>query len=182
MTILPGVISKGDLAIKYQLIIGSIMLVFAGCFNPFAPTWEESEGASKGLISDQTDIEGVFKNFQYAYTFKDTTIYGGLLADNFVFVYRDYDNGYDVSWGRDEDVRITYALFNSVQKIDLIWNNIVSSSIDSSQAIIIRGFNLTFTFNPTDIIRVDGRVNLTLEKNKATNKWLITRWRDESNF
>ena len=175
-------ILKGDLAIKLHLMIGSIMIVFAGCFNPFGPAWEENESVSGGLISDQTDIEGVFKNFQYAYTFKDTTIYGGILADNFVFVYRDYEKGYDVSWGRDEDVRITSALFNSVQKIDLIWNNIVSSSIDSTQAIIIRGFNLTFTFNPSDIIRVDGRVNLTLEKNKATNKWLITRWRDESNF
>lgn len=158
------------------------MLLLVGCFNPFAPAWEDNQISSSGLISDQTDIEGVFKNFQYAYTFKDTTIYGGLLSDNFVFVYRDYEKGFDVSWGRDEDVRITYLLFNSVQKIDLIWNNIISSSVDSSQAIVIRGFNINFIFNPTDIIRVDGRVNLTLEKNKATNKWMITRWRDESNF
>lgn len=124
----------------------------------------------------------MFKNFQYAYVFKDTTIYGKLLSDEFIFVYRDYDKGYDVSWGRDEDVRITNALFNTVQKIDLIWNNTVASSIDSSQAIVIRAFSLNLTFNPSDIIRIDGRVNLTLEKNKATNKWLIVRWRDESNF
>lgn len=134
------------------------------------------------MLSDQTDIDGVFKNFQYAYVFKDTTIYGKLLSDEFIFVYRDYDKGYDVSWGRDEDVRITNALFNTVQKIDLIWNNTVASSIDSSQAIVIRAFSLNLTFNPSDIIRIDGRVNLTLEKNKATNKWLIVRWRDESNF
>lgn len=124
----------------------------------------------------------MFKNFQYAYVFKDTTIYGKLLSDEFIFVYRDYDKGYDVSWGRDEDVRITNALFNTVQKIDLTWNNTVASSIDSSQAIVIRAFSLNLTFNPSDIIRIDGRVNLTLEKNKATNKWLIVRWRDESNF
>lgn len=124
----------------------------------------------------------MFKNFQYAYVFKDTTIYGKLLSDKFIFVYRDYDKGYDVSWGRDEDVRITNALFNTVQKIDLTWNNTVASSIDSSQAIVIRAFSLNLTFNPSDIIRIDGRVNLTLEKNKATNKWLIVRWRDESNF
>lgn len=134
------------------------------------------------MLSDQTDIDGVFKNFQYAYVFKDTTIYGKLLSDEFIFVYRDYDKGYDVSWGRDEDVRITNALFNTVQKIDLIWNNTVASSIDSSQAIVIRAFSLNLTFNPSDIVRIDGRVNLTLEKNKATNKWLIVRWRDESNF
>lgn len=134
------------------------------------------------MLSDQTDIDGVFKNFQYAYVFKDTTIYGKLLSDEFIFVYRDYDKGYDISWGRDEDVRITNELFNTVQKIDLIWNNTIASSIDSSQAIVIRAFSLNLTFNPSDIIRIDGRVNLTLEKNKATNKWLIIRWRDESNF
>jgi len=159
----------------------TIIITFSGCLNPFAPAWEESP-VSEGLLSDQTDINGVFKNFQYAYTFKDTTIYGKLLSDNFVFVYRDYEKGHDVSWGRDEDVRITHLLFQSVQKIDLIWNNILMSSIDSSQAVVIRGFNLLITFNPIDIIRVDGKVNLTIEKNNATNKWLITRWRDESNF
>ncbi len=159
-----------------------VFITIAGCINPFAPALDDETSSAIRLISDQTDIEGVFKNFQYAYTFKDTTIYGNLLADNFIFSYRDYEQGYDVSWGRDEDVRITYLLFNSVQRIDLVWNNIISSSIDSTEAIVVRGFNITFVFNPTDIIRVDGRVNLNLEKNKATNKWLITRWRDESNF
>lgn len=177
MNILHGATSKVGLHISLILTT----MLFACCLNPFAPAWEESP-VSESLLSDQTDVEGVFKNFQYAYTFKDSTIYGKLLADNFVFVYRDYEKGHDVSWGRDEDVRITNLLFQSVQKIDLIWNNILMSSIDSSQAIVIRGFNLLLTFNPTDIIRVDGRVNLTMEKNKTTNKWLITRWRDESNF
>lgn len=153
-----------------------------GCFNPFSPSLDREFDKNEGFISDQKDIEGVFKNFQYAYTFKDTIIYGKLLDDNFLFIYRDYDKGYDVSWGRDEDVRITNTLFNSVLKADLIWNNIVSRTEDSLNANVIRGFNLTFTFNPTDIIRVDGRVNLTLERNSTADKWCITRWRDESNF
>jgi len=46
---------------------------------------------------------------------------------------------------------------------------------------IIRSFNLTITFNPTDIIFVDGRVNLTLAKDE-NKKWKILRWADESNF
>jgi hypothetical protein len=49
-------------------------------------------------------------------------------------------------------------------------------------ANIIRGFNLTISYNPTNIDRADGRVNLALRKNTSTDKWQIVRWIDESNF
>ncbi len=70
------------------------------------------------------------------------------------------------------------GLFQNSQRLDLVWNNINSISGDSSH--IVRSFNLTITFNPTDIIYIDGRVNLTLAK--ENNKWKILRWIDESNF
>ncbi|MFC2135551.1 hypothetical protein ACFLTH_13135 [Bacteroidota bacterium] len=120
----------------------------------------------------------MFQNFQYAYTFKDTTIYGGLLAQEFIFSYRDYNLGVDVSWNRDEELKVTHELFKNTQRLDLIWNNIVSMTSDSTR--IIRSFNLTITFNPTDIIFIDGRVNLSLVK--IDNKWQIIHWLDESNF
>jgi hypothetical protein len=149
------------------------------CINPFAPGIDENLGSNEGLISNQTDIGGVFQNFQYAYTFKDTLIYGQVLDKNFTFTYRDYDLGADVSWGRDDEMKVTNGLFQNSQRLDLIWNNIVSMTGDSTR--IIRSFNLTITFNPTDIIYVDGRVNLTLAKDER-NKWKILRWADESNF
>ena len=62
--------------------------------------------------------------------------------------------GADVSWGRDEEMRVTYGLFENAQKLDLIWNNIIAISDDSSN--IIRSFNLTITFNPSDVIFIDG--------------------------
>jgi len=124
----------------------------------------------------------VFQNFQYSYSFKDTLIYGELISSDFVFTYRDYEQGFDVSWARDEDVRTTDGLFKNVERLDLIWNNIVLSTIDSLNANIVRSFNLNITFNPTDVVRVDGRVNLSLRKNPDTEKWQITRWIDESNF
>lgn len=135
-------------------------------------------GQTKGLISDQLNVEGVFQNFQYAYAFKDTLIYSQLLNKNFTFSYRDYDLGADVSWGRDDEMKVSSGLFQNSQRLDLIWNNINSISGDSSR--IVRSFNLTITFNPTDIIFIDGRVNLTLSK--ENNKWKILRWIDESNF
>ena len=149
------------------------------CINPFAPSIDENLGSNEGLISNQTDIGGVFQNFQYAYTFKDTLIYRQVLDKNFTFTFRDYDLGADISWGRDDEMKVTNGLFQNSQRLDLIWNNIVSMTGDSTR--IVRSFNLTITFNPTDIIFVDGRVNLTLAKDE-NKKWKILRWADESNY
>ena len=105
-----------------------------------------------------------------------------MIAPDFNFTYRDYEQGFDVSWARDEEMRTTYGLFRNSQRLDLIWNNIVFSTTDSLNANIVRSFNLNITFNPTDVVRVDGRVNLTLRKDIETSKWQITQWIDESNF
>lgn len=164
--------------IKNLLVIIGLSLLIYSC-NPFAPVLDEKLGASGGLISDQRTVQGVFQNFQYAYTFKDTLIYSQLLSKDFTFSYRDYELGVDVSWGRDEDMRVSSGLFQSTQRLDLTWNNIVSMTMDSTR--IIRSFNLTITFNPTDIIFIDGKVNLTLGK-EANGKWKIIHWVDESNF
>lgn len=157
-------------------------LILIGCTNPFAPKLDENFEDIKPPVSDQKDITGVFQNFQYAYTFKDTTIYSGLISSDFTFTYRDYDQGFDVTWGRDEEMRTTYGLFQNAQRLDLIWNNIVLITEDSLSANIVRSFNLTITFNPTDVVRVDGRVNLSMKKDMVTQIWRINRWIDESNF
>jgi hypothetical protein len=163
---------------------GIVLLLLLGfaCTNPFAPKYDEDYDNSTPPISDQTTIEGVFQNFQYAYTFKDTLIYGNLITPDFVFTYRDYENGFDVSWGRDEEMRTTNGLFANSQRLDLIWNNILLSTVDSLDANIVRSFNLNITFNPTDVVRVDGRVNMLLRKDPISKKWKIARWLDESNF
>lgn len=159
-----------------------VIILLAGCKNPFAPALDESSANSSSTLSDQSTVDGVFQNFQYAYTFRDTIIYGRLISEDFVFSYRDYEHGIDVSWGRDDEMKTTYGLFQNSQRLDLIWNNVVLSSEDSTTATIVRGFNLTITFNPTDVERIDGRVNMSLRKDPSTNKWLITKWIDESNF
>lgn len=168
-----------------KFVIISIVLVFVllSC-NPFAPGLDNSSGENASILGDRTTIDGLFKNFQYAYSFRDTIIYGQLVGGEFTFLYRDYDRGVDVSWGRDEEMRITNGLFQNVQRLDLVWNNIVSSSFntDSTEATISRNFNLTVMFNPSNIIRVDGYAGLVLERQRAQDPWMIVRWRDESNF
>lgn len=79
-------------------------------------------------------------------------------------------------------MKTTYGLFQNAQKLDLIWNNVALSTEDSLSANIVRGFNLTITFNPTDVIRVDGRVNMVLNKDPESKIWRISKWIDESNF
>lgn len=167
---------------KIYITCGIALLFLFGCTNPFAPSFNENFDDNRPGISDLKTIEGVFQNFQYSYSFKDTLIYGELFSGDFVFTYRDYEQGFDISWARDEDMRTTDGLFRNAERLDLIWNNVVLSTEDSLTANIIRSFNLNITFNPTDVVRVDGRVNLSLRKNPGTEKWQITRWIDESNF
>ena len=155
-----------------------------GCVNPFAPKLDSSPSGSQSILGDQHQTEGVFQNFKQAYAFRDSTIYGQVLAPNFIFVYRDYEKGFDVFWGRDDEIRTTYGLFQNVQRLDLVWNSVISSSIkpDSLSAVIVRNFNLTVTFSANDIVRVDGYANLTLERSNSGDVWKISQWRDESNF
>lgn len=160
-------------------VIIACQLIALSCTNPFAPKIDKNIGNESSLISDLSTIDGIFNNLQYAYTFKDTTIYGGLLDPDFTFSYRDYESNVDNAWGRELEMRTTYGLFNNVERLDLIWNRIVAISADSTN--VTRSFNLTVTFNPTDIQFIDGKVNLQLQKS-SDNKWKILTWIDESNF
>ena len=111
--------------ILFSLLI--IFIIINSCTNPFAPKLSNSSGEYP-IISDQKSIDGVFQNFRYAYTFKDTLVYGNLLADGFTFVSYDYDRNVPLAWGRDEDMLTTNGLFRATQNLNLIWNNVINSS------------------------------------------------------
>lgn len=160
----------------------SLILSLQAC-NPFAPALEDSPSGTESVLSDARTVDGVFGKMRAAYTFKDTTMYGSLLSSDFIFSYRDYEGEVkDVSWGRDEEMRITHRLFQNATVLNLIWNNIIGLSEDSLQADVTRSFNLTVTFNPNDIIRVDGRASFKLRRSSSLDPWEIVRWHDESNY
>ncbi len=158
-----------------------MLLGLDGCDNPFAPRKVSRAQTAAGL-GDQTTIEGLFQNFRYAYMTKDTLVYGRLLDTNFSFIYRDYDSGIDHTWGRDEDMISTTGLFQGCQSLDLLFNDVVTAVGDSLTQDISRGFNLTITFSASDIVFLQGRVNLRIARANVSDKWMIQRWRDESNF
>ncbi|HTR82582.1 MAG TPA: hypothetical protein VMM58_13215 [Bacteroidota bacterium] len=161
-----------------------VVVIFSGCLNPFAPALNDANLGSGSVLGDQTTIDGIFQNFKQAYLFKDTTIYGQVLAPDFIFVYRDYDKGVDVFWGRDDDMRTTNGLFQNAQRLDLVWNNTVPMNGDTTDLKInvTRNFNLTVTFSPSDIVNIDGYASLTLERSSSKDVWRIARWDDQSNY
>lgn len=166
-----------------RIAIGVLSLACSSlsCLNPFAPGLDEEAG--RGICPDLTMIEGLFCTFQNAYTFKDTLSYGSLLAPGFTFLYRDYDIGVDVTWGRDQEMRTTYGLFQNVQMLLLTWNNIiVREGTSENDSTVVRSFNLTVTFNPSNIERIDGYANFQFHRDSVSTPWKISRWRDESNF
>jgi hypothetical protein len=157
-----------------------LVLIQQGCINPFAPRLDLTPASE--ACSDLTTIDNVLCTFRNAYTFKDTTLYGSVIGDNFVFSFRDYDRGVDVTWGRDDEMRTTSSLFQNAQSLTLIWNNEISSSGNDTARSSIRGFNLTVTFSSSDIAHVDGYANLTFYRPTIKDGWKIVQWRDESNF
>jgi len=154
------------------------MLLLQSCDNLFSPKLDETPSSS--IITDQMTIEGVFQNFKYAYTFKDTSVYSGLLTDNFIFIYRDYETGFDVSWDKPIEMKTTNGLFQNTQKLEIIWNNIVVQAGDSVSVNVKRSFNLTITFNPSNVVRLYGFADMNLSRLSTDDKWRIKRWRDES--
>ncbi|MBZ0203484.1 MAG: hypothetical protein K8I03_10765 [Ignavibacteria bacterium] len=157
-----------------------LSILLLSCFNPFSPSIDNSI-PDDNIISDQKTIEGLFQNFKYAYTFKDTSIYGQTLSQDFVFTYFDYDLGLDVSWDRATDMRTTEGLFTNSQDLRLIWNNIVFQEGDSLNADVKRGFNLTITFNPNDVLNFYGFVDMNLTRATIDDKWKIRLWKDLTN-
>ena len=165
------------------VLISTVLIFFIlviSCDNPFAPRLSGNI-TQETVLGDQTTIDGLFKNFRYAYTYKDTLVYGNLLTDDFAFVYKNYDKGsQDFTWARIDDLIATNGLFQAAQSIDLVWNGIVSNFGDSLTKVIRRSFTLNITFSPSDIVTVEGAANLTIVRKKISDPWKIYIWRDES--
>lgn len=164
---------------KYYIVILFFALgVFTSCENIFSPSLDES--GSSSILSDQMTVDGVFTNFKYAYTFKDTSVYSGLMTEDFLFTYKDYESGFDVSWDKPTEMRTTSRLFQNSQKTDIIWNNITVFLGDSLNVNVKRGFNLTVTFNPSNVVRLFGFADMNLSRPDINSPWRIKKWRDES--
>ncbi len=163
---------------RYLLVIISLAIL-SSC-NPFAPEVDDSIVVNP--IGDTKTIDGYFQTFRFAYQFRDTLVYGKLIAPGFTFSYRNFDRGLDMEWGRSEEMRTTGSLFESAQALDLLWGNVLDSSGTDVVYDITRSFSLNVTLNLGDVLHVDGRAIFHLERPTANDPWQAVRWRDESNF
>jgi len=162
---------------KIIVIIISILLV--SCINPFAPSLSDAETDGLG---DLKTIDGFFQTFQYAYNMKDTIIYSNLLSADFVFAYRDYEKGINLTLTREEDMITTYRLFSAAQKLDFIWNAIIINDGSEIERNILRSFSLTITF-PNDIpIYIKGNAYFILKRGDENENWKLSYWRDDSYY
>jgi len=150
------------------------------CLNPFAPRINTGLGVE--LCADLTQAENIFCAFRNAYSFKDTTLYGSLLAPNFVFIYTDYDQLVEKTWGRDDEMKLTHTIFQSVQSLTLIWNSEIAFTETDTSEVVERGYDLTVTFGPTDVQEVNGVAEFYFTRLHAGDSWQILRWHDKSNF
>ncbi len=167
-----------------------ILFVNIGC-NPFAPESLDGTGAGDYILSDQRTVDGVFKNFAYAYNFKDSLIYSDLLDSSFLFISKNYTTTpvTDITWGRDIDIRTTVGLFRYFQTLNLVWDGTISDRIisdDSTEREIKKTFQLTFDGgNEYPTIKGEALFILRIHERslKDTMKvWSITRWEDLSSF
>lgn len=171
-----------------SVVIGMMMCgVWMSCkTNPFAPRLDTGDRESS-VLGDQRTLDGVFRSFEYAYTTKDTLIYGRLIAPNFTFRYIDYDNGaIERNWARDTEMFTTFGLFRNTEVVNLKWNSIITQDVDSLQlqATVSRTFQLQVQFgtDATNTVVVSGIAELRLARPTQTDVWLISDWIDRSNF
>lgn len=166
---------------NYKLII-TIIILFIGCTNPFAPTLVNENLLSSSFLTDLKSPQEVLTNFRYAYIFKDSLIYSEIIDSSFTFFSTNYSTTppTPINWGRDDDLRTTAKMFRHFRDINLTWGDTISSNIDSAKADLKLIFTLTFD-DGSEIPTLKGEAFFNFEK-KKTGKWQIVRWEDLSSF
>ncbi len=161
------------------IIIGIMLIALVGCWNPFAPSEGQLDGAISLTLTEQRSPDEVLQNFRYAYIYRDSMVYSKLFDTSFVFIYYDPDiggvGGYNY-WGRDTELRTTGRLFRAFDHFTLVWNATIASDTAQSGEI-----SLTKTFD----LSIGGDIYLTGNAvfdflGDSAGVWRISRWNDDS--
>lgn len=159
--------------LKFVIIV--TITAFYSC-NIFSPDYEHFDNL--GSMGDNSTIEGLMKNFVYAYTFKDSFLYEELLDEDFIFEYDE--SGVWESWNKDEDVRITKTMFRNFKKIDLVFNSIFPDQTAEPDTTILTSFRIDFYSGESDVINLTGYSKFVFSKNAEDDeiKYSIKYWGD----
>ncbi|MCB2212710.1 hypothetical protein KQI52_11405 [bacterium] len=153
----------------------ALLAVFSACTNPFAP---EEGGVTGDLWDPQTSIGGMLRNFQTAYTLRDSLRYADLIAEEFVFQFFDAnENRYD-QWYRDTELRTTGALMRSFELLDLRWGPIPTSLDTFSRPDTTVEFTINFTLSAGDFSPIAGFARFQTRAGDDS-RFRIVQWRDD---
>jgi hypothetical protein len=174
-----------------------LLFFFVGCDNIFAPRLGIIDRNTGLVITEQKPPSEVLQNFRYAYIYRDSLIYSALIDSSFLFIFynagEEGNSQYD-SWTRSTELKTTSRLFKAFPHINLVWNSTVDSMFylyegdnpiresreyfdDANVADISRTFELNL-----QNLEIIGTAIFTFKKDKKSNQWRITRWKDKSIF
>jgi len=92
------------------LAMGIVSILFAACWNPFAPdTTKVVE--EPVILPPLTSPESVFVNLDYAMNHKDIELFEDLLDDTYWFLSPSQIDTLDFAWDKTEDVTLTGRAF-----------------------------------------------------------------------
>lgn len=165
------------------LLLACLMAITAGMgCNPFAPTLDPDRLANVNLLGDPSSVEGYFQLFKNAYELRDTTLYGRLFSEDFLFSYYDPDLGQDIEWDRATELAISYNLFQSVIQINLDWNYYIELDTTDIEALIVRNFSLSIEEDEQTVFSGSGRAKFKLRRETPIEAWQAYSWFDDSDF
>ena len=164
-----------------KILVLFIFIQLSSC-NPFAPGLDEV--AIDNNLVDRRYIDGFFEWVKNAYELQDSTLYGQLVAPDFIFTYRDFLTATDIAWGRDDEMRYTYNMFRQVKSTSLQWNYyiIADTSISDTLASVERAFNLFIFQDDQNVFRGTGSAYLILARKSKEDFWKMASWYDKSDF
>jgi hypothetical protein len=159
-----------------------VLITLLGC-NPFAPAYDAEGLGDRNLLGDPTTVDGYFQLFKNSYELRDTTLYGRLFAQDFIFTYYDFEQGQEISWDRATEMNISFNLFRSVRLIILDWNYYIQLDTSLvSEALVIRSFNLYIEQDDELAFNGTGRARFRLERDEPGDPWKAVSWFDDSDF
>lgn len=166
--------------LKISLLL--IACLSAVSCNPFSPKLDPEGLSNLNQQASRKTIDGVFQYFKTAYETRDTSLYGRLFSNDFVFSYYDFEANVAVNWDRAQELNTTFKLFRNTEQITLDWNYYVQKDSSELEASVVRSFNLTIVQNAQNIYTGTGRARMRMRRSDAESEWQIWYWFDDSDF
>jgi len=167
-------------------IIGLVLIALTGMgsCNPFAPGLDDVQVDRVALLGNRKTVAGFFQWFKNSYEMRDTSLYGQILAPDFVFISKDFGTGNNNQWDRDTEMRITTNMFRQIRQTNLIWSFYkTADTLDTDTlASVERYFNLSVQLDEANTLQGTGTARLTLARPDTNSPWKVRNWVDIRDF